>query len=409
MRRSPELLALVVFAAVPAFAQHPRWSAQLPPVRGSGLHAIVLDPELQGAARADLGDIRLLDSAGAQVPYVLRTAQRSQGPERFEAFDLLRNAVLDHRTEVEVERPADQLIDELHVWIKPIHAEKRVRITGSDDRDAWYMVKDEHVALQGARGDPPHQVLQLRIPRSDYRYLRLTFNDSITAPINVLGVGRFVPAGPPQTVYTAAQQLPFSRTDSARHTVLRFALPRSLFVERMTIETEDTLPFLRHVQLVRRRTIAAASQRHGNQNRVEHLGTYTIKPGSGARFEPRAERLDTFELWIDNGDDRPLRIGAVNAQCQERLLLARLDTGMRYHLTVGDDRLEPPRYDMEAFAADLPAPMDTVATGPLNATAIPESAGPSIDPSAWWVWAGIIALMASMGFIAVRLLRTEDR
>ncbi|MCB9182406.1 MAG: hypothetical protein H6591_00700 [Flavobacteriales bacterium] len=408
MRRSPELLALMVFAAVPAFAQHPRWSAQLPPASRNGLHAIVLDPDLQGAARADLGDIRLLDSAGAQVPYVLRTAQRPQGPERFEAFDLLRNEVLGHRTEVEIERPADQLIDELHVWIKPIQAEKRVRITGSDDRDSWYMVKDEHLALQGARGDPPHQVLLLRIPRSDYRYLRLTFNDSITAPMNVLGVGRFVPAGSPQPVYAAAQQLPFSRSDSARHTVLRFALPRSLLVERMTIETEDTLPFLRQVQLVRRHTVAAASSRHGNQSRIEHLGTYTIEPGNGARFETRAERLDTFELWIDNGDDRPLCIGAVNAQCQERLLLARLDAGVAYRLNVGDAGLEPPRYDMEAFAADLPVPIDTLATGPLKAMALPESAGPSINPSAWWVWAGIIALMAGMAWIAVRLLRTED-
>src|SRR5690606_22344025 len=127
MRRSPELLALLVFAAVPAFAQHPRWSAQLPPASRNGLHAIVLGPDLQGAARADLGDIRLLDSAGAQVPYVLRTAQRPQGPERLEAFELLRNEVLGHRTEVEIERPAEQLIDELHVWIKPIQAEKRVR------------------------------------------------------------------------------------------------------------------------------------------------------------------------------------------------------------------------------------------------------------------------------------------
>ena len=406
MLRKRDLTIFPLLCAGTLLAQQAKWSASVPMARASGLQAIRLSPELLGAARADLGDIRLLDSAGTEVPYVIRESMRSSGPEHFVAYGMLRNAVLKHSTEVEIERPADEMLEELHVWIKPIDAEKRVRITGSDDRQAWYMVKDDHVALQGARGDPPHQVLQLRIPRSDYRFLRLTLNDSLTAPMKVLGVGRFVPERAPEGVRTAPVSLPFTRTDSAKRTVLRFALPHALLVERLTIAVEDSLPFMRQVELGVWRSSTVNERKHARQQRwLEQMGSFMIRQGEGASFSLMPARLDTFELRIDNGDDRPLRIRAVMAQCQERVLLARLGAGMSYRLTAGDEQRMPPQYDMAHFADDLPMPLDTLLHGALVGTAETVPEGPAFDPAEGWIWAAIIALVLGMGWMAVRMLR----
>lgn len=406
MLRKRDLILIPLLGAGTLLAQQAKWKAVVPAVDEQGLHAIRLSPELLGGARADLGDIRLRDSTGADVPFVLRETMRASGPERFIAYDVVRNAVLKHSTEVEIERPAGEALEELHVWIKPIDAEKRVRITGSDDRQSWYMVKDDHVALQGARGDPPHQVLQLRIPRSDYRYLRLTLNDSLTAPMKVLGVGRFVPEQAPVPVYSASIDLLFTRSDSAKQTVLRFALPYSLLVERLTIEVGDTLPFMRRVELGTWRSSTVSERKHLRRQRwLEQMGSFMIRQGDGASFSLMPARLDTFELRIENGDDRPLQIRTVNAQCQERVLLARLLAGMSYLLTAGDEQLAPPQYDMAHFADELPAPVDTLVHGAMIATAAIAPGRPAFDPAEGWIWAAIITLILGMGWMAVRMLR----
>jgi hypothetical protein len=408
MARMRDLFLPALLLSGPLHAQPWLWGAPVPLVTAKGVHAITLSAELLGSARSDLGDIRLLDSTGTEVPYVLREVARAPGPEHFVAFNLLRNAVLPHRTELEIERPAGEAIEELHVWIKPIDAEKRVRITGSDDRRAWYMVKDEHVAVRGSRGEPPHQVLVLRTPRSDYRYLRLTLNDSLTAPMKVLGIGRFVPEQAPEAVHGPPVDLPFTRKDSARWTILRVASPNALLIERLAFTVQDTAPFLRTAELSAWRS---AEVREGRRTRTERwretMGTFTIQRRGGCAFSLMPARLDTFEIRIDNGDDLPLRISAVSAQCRQRVLLARLEPGMRYRVVSGQERLSPPRYDLAHFAEELPVPLDTMAHGSLERLPEPEPERPRFDPSSAWVWAAIIALMLGMGWMAVRMLRKD--
>lgn len=406
MHRKRDLTLIPLLFAASLFAQQAKWSASVPMVNEQGLHAIALSAELLGSTRGDLGDIRLLDSTGAEVPYVVRESMLASGPERFIAFNVLRNALLKRSTEVEIERPADEVLEELHVWIKPIDAEKRVRITGSDDRQSWFMVKDSHVALRGSRGDPPHQVLTLRIPPSDYHYLRLTLNDSLTAPMKVLGVGRFVPEQSPEAVFSSSINLRFTQRDSARQTVLRFALPQAMLIERMAIEVEDTLPFMRRVEMGRWRSMDVKERRHVRKQRwLEQMGSFVIRQGEGASFSLMPSRLDTFELRIDNGDDKPLRIRSVKAQCRERVLLARLEPGMAYRLVVGNEQLAPPRYDMAHFANDLPSPLSTIDHSALELMPEPEAVKPRFDPSSMWVWAAIIALILGMGWMAMRMLR----
>lgn len=406
--RKRDLTLIPLLFAASLFAQQAKWSANVPSVDEQGLHAITLSAELLGGARGDLGDIRLLDSTGAEVPYVLRESMQTSGPERFIVFNLLRNAVLKHSTEVEIERPTDEVIEELHMWIKPIDAEKRVRITGSDDRQSWFMVKDSHVVPRGSRGDPPHQVLTLRIPPSDYRYLRLTLNDSLTAPMKVLGVGRFVPERSPEPIFSSPLDLRFTQRDSARQTMLRFALPQAMLIERMAIEVEDTLPFMRHVEMGRWRSMEVKERRHvRKQSWLEQMGSFVIRQGDGSSFSLMPSRLDTFELRIDNADDKPLRISSVKAQCRERMLLARLEPGMAYRLLVGNEQLAPPAYDMAHFVSDLPSPLSTLNHGALERLPGPEAVKPRFDPSSMWVWAAIIALMLGMGWMAMRMLRKE--
>jgi hypothetical protein len=118
-----------------------------------------------------------------------------------------------------------------------------------------------------------------------------------------------------------------------------------------------------------------------------------------------ALRLDTFDIVIDNGDDRTVHISDVMFLQLQRTLTAELQPGMRYRLTTGDRKKSAPEYDIVHFKDKLPEPIATIEHGPLIALAAPPQAGPSIAPSRWWIWAGLVAVLGIVGFMAVRMLR----
>ncbi|HRD52655.1 MAG TPA: hypothetical protein PKY96_08405 [Flavobacteriales bacterium] len=404
MRRALSLLVLAVLANG-VFPQAPRWSADVAPVPGTGLYAIDLSAGLLGCSRGDLGDIRLFDSTGAETPYVIQRVMAPPRKERFIPFALLRNEALKHSTVIELERPDDSTVDALHIWIRPVQVEKRVRITGSEDRQQWYMVKDEHVVAQGARGDPPHQVLNVPIPRSDYRFLRIAINDSLTPPLRIQGVGRFERDDPPEPRFGTAHRLAFVQRDSAGITTLRVEAATPLLVERLRYAVADSILYRRNGRVEQWRW--AESGRKQAMKRVrfaDNVGWFSIGSDLARVMDAGHFRADSFDVVIENGSDAPLKFTELIADAQQHVLIANLREGMRYTLMTGSDTLASPRYDLAHFAERL-TPLDTLAHGELLRAPDPALEAPTFDPSATVVWVAIIALIGLMGLFAMRMLR----
>lgn len=400
-----ELFLLPLLCGGSLLAQTAKWSAAVPAPPQKGLHAITLSAELLGCSRADLGDIRLFDSTGAQVPYVIEQVRSTAAHGAFHPFSVVRNEVLDRSTIIEFERPADGAVETLHIRIRPLDAEKKVRVTGSDDRKAWYMVKDEHVVAQGARGDPPHQVLILDLPRSDYRYFRLTLNDSLTAPMRVLGVGRFGEATAASPRFLDAGAMAFTQRDSARTSVISVRSARPVLVERLAYKVSDTVRYRRDARILRWRwgTMRKGLQEVRSRS-AEEVARTGIASDRASLIEVPSARLDTFEVRIDNGDDRPLRFAELWPQVVHRVMLAELRPGMRYRLSTGDPSLAPPAYDMAHFADQLAEPVDTLVHDPLRASQPEDVEASAFDPAKWWIWVAIVALVLGMGWMASRML-----
>lgn len=401
--RSSALIVPLLLSAM-GYTQGPQWQAAVPSVAQAGLHAIVLSPELVGLSANDARDLRLVDSTGQEVPYVLRIATAGPVRTRFLPYPLLRNEALPQRTEVEFERPGDHQPDELQLWIRPVEVRKKVRITGSDDRVNWYMLKDEHVVAQGARGNPPHQVLDVRIPRSDYRYFRITLNDSLTPPLRILGVGRFTEMALAAR-YTEAR-VQWTQQDTANGTVLHVRSGHPVPVERITYVVKDTLPFQRRGQLVVTRSITTRKGRkETTRQRDEPIDGFIMGSTLPTEIIFPGTHENEFRLMIDNGDDRPLRFSDLRVYQMERTLLAHLEPGMAYRFTTGDAAERSPTYDLARFNDLLIIPVDTLAHGAVAAIPQAPTKGPVFDPSKWWIWALIILLMAGMGWMAVRMMR----
>lgn len=383
-----------------AQAQAPVWTAPVDPVARPGLHAIALEPALVGNAEADLRDLRLWDAAGKEVPYRLRTDAEQRDTAAFRPYTLLANNVVGKRSIVELEVPAGDTLRELVLRIRSAQVDKALRITGSDDRAQWFMVKDTRLHIRGAEG--PGSELRIDLPSTDRRYLRLELNDSLTAPVQVAAVGRYA-YGSVLGRLLRDTGFQYSRRDSAGTTTLTVLGDRHYVLDRLVFLINDTLPYSRNAELISWYTNNSGRGRKRRSTRTESVqASFIISKSNAGEVLLPGLRVDSFAIRIFNGDDRPLAITEVQAYQHARVLEAFLDPSEQYRL-VGLPDARAPRYDTSPFQANA-FPVATLAHGALTHTARITEA-PLFDPAAYWIWAVVIALSLGMGYMAMRMLR----
>ncbi len=398
--RASLLAALLLGAAL--HAQQPAWRASLGPVERSGLYVVRLTPEVVGRSKPTLDDVRIVAPDTALVPYVARIAHAQLSRAVTVPFAMLRNERVGRSTVVELEVPAGTLVDGLSLNIRNAEVAKSARITGSDDRRRWYMVKDEHLGLSG--GGDTRSLRWLDLPLSDHRYYRIELNDSLTAPVQVLSVGHTLQArseGRYEPITTAR----WDRVDEDGRTLIRITADHPLVVDRVHFEVADTTPWRRSWTLSTTRQEQRKVRRRTELHRwTEELGNGTIASYGRPVIPGPGKAVDTLFLTIENGDDRPLRITVIEALQLERVLLTNLEAGIPYVLTTGDPAAMPPRFDLAHFQDSLPAPEDTLMVGSL--TAAPRTAaGKPFDVARAWVWAAMLGVGAAAAWGALRAMR----
>ncbi|MFZ1689390.1 MAG: hypothetical protein WAU70_18350, partial [Flavobacteriales bacterium] len=111
------LVPVFALGLSPSHAQ--QWQAELPAVEKAGVYRIALSPEMVGRSQEDLRDLRLVDSGGTEVPFVLGVVQVGASTMVSHEFTITRNAVVGKETIVELSRPStNSVVDDIHLRIR---------------------------------------------------------------------------------------------------------------------------------------------------------------------------------------------------------------------------------------------------------------------------------------------------
>jgi hypothetical protein len=395
-----------VFALSLSHSLAQQWQAELPTVEKAGVYLIALSPEMVGRSKENLGDVRLVDTAGTEVPYVMEIADPGVSTTVSHEFVITRNAVLGKETIVELSRPSPgSVVDDIHLRIRNAEVQKDLTLTGSDDGRQWFFIKQTRLSLASDGSDRTTTLRMVALPPSDYASYRLSLNDSASSPVQVLGAEWYSSSGGQGSFAEDVTAVPLI-SDSAKATRIRIRHPYPIALNRLQFLVGDTGSYLRPGRVI---TWATHSSGRRSKRRtwreMDNLFSFTLRSDQPSGVDVPALRLDTFDIVIDNGDDRTLHISDVRFLQLQRTLTAELQPGMRYTLTTGDPKRSPPRYDIVHFKDKLPEPIATIAHGPLIALPVTPEAGPSSAPSRWWIWAGLVAVLGIVGFTAVRMLR----
>jgi len=382
-------------------------------VSASGLAAVRLDRHVYEGARADLGDLRVVDGSGAVIPYVV---DRGLGPRQTESRPRMRNRGFtpDGSATVVLDFGERLQKDRLVLRLTGDNFRRRVTVEGGDDGESWTRLTDDAWVF-AVPGPEPARYEDVVLPENDFPLLRVTVR-----PMGARERGRiwaleaWVPAGERRGRREETLSPGWSRAAEARpgETWLTLDLgARHQPFEAVILEVEEER-FFREVRTEAREDVTEAPPdgpappaRWGRLGggvvyRLEAEGTGREKLRIDARGRARALRVRVL-----NGDDRPLVVEGVSVRVPVERLLFEAEAGGEYRLTYGAAGLTAPSYDLARTLGDEPEASSAELGPPIRRRFVADVL-PWSERHPLLLWVGLLVVVAGLGAVTWRALRS---
>ncbi len=349
-------VAAVLIGAVALSAQtrpaRPAVERTITPAAAGPARVAVDMPLLVGSnpAPKPFADLRLFDSRGREVPYLLIAP-----PARAVAWlsgTILPVASRETTTEktsgFEVDLGTPALVDTLRLDGMAAPFLKRALLEGSGDRERWTMLAPEATVF-----DLPVERLkrtEIGFVRGDYRYLRVTWDDThsgrVAPPTTVAArrVDTNMEAPRPLTAAVVFER----RVSEPGKSRFRIRLPAAtLPLVRLDLDVEGAY--------VMRQANVTEPRFDGRQLQPWPIGEATLKriTRDGVRADelsiPVSRPTETeLDLVVNDENNPPLALRSVIAVFDEMPTIYFESDGRPLTARYGGRRLDPPRYDIEA-------------------------------------------------------------
>ena len=355
-----------------------------------GLLKIALPPETLGLARAGLDDLRLLDPAGREVPFVFTLPPPAQPavsrrPASFKAI------LSDSATQLRLETGTSTAIEFVTLSTPAPSFLKPVRVEVSGDGKRWETIASGTAIFRQFGAEQ----LRIDLQRKSAGHVRITVSDTVTRPVAFTGATLQLAGSTPPDVSAPISVRVLRRDEFAGESVLTLDLGGAN-VPLASIEFETTEPlFARAVRFsVRELADESSVERTLASGQIWRVAADGM-PATSQREVPVDFTAPSRELFIHvaNGDSPPLSIDRVVARQHPVWLVFRAAEAGSYSVLTGNAQVPAPRYDLATLATALrDTPPSPLVPGPAQpnpgyksteALADTPLQGAAFDPAPW--------------------------
>lgn len=343
---------IVILAGFNVQAQDFNFRADIPVVSEKGYYSTALSPVLVGKQGGDLADLRLLNVESQEIPYLLRKEQAASINSLFKEYEIIdkvykKNAI----SHLIFSNPDKKAIDNISFIVKNTDVQKRARLSGSDDKQNWYVIKNNYLLHSMKNEEETTELKILNFPLSDYTYFKLEINDNWRLPINILRVGYY----DTEMVRGQSTQFDFVITeqkDSLKTSYIQLDLPDTTYIERLKLDVSGAEYYSRYTKVMVKRMYT--NRKKKKVESYEFVGSFDLNSNSSNEFSFNGVATRTLYLEIDNKDNPPLKIERVTGSMLNQYVVAELEPGSKYSLNFGNDKLRAPQYDIVKFEDQIP-------------------------------------------------------
>ncbi len=372
------LAALILLAASAADAPESRFRVE---PSGPGPQRLDLPPAfLSASAHGDLEDLRLVDAAGREVPYLVIAPPETRA--RWAAVRIRPIPTTRAESGVELDLAAVLEVNGVALSFPDSGFLKKVRLEGSADRERWVTLLAEDtlydlpvdLAACGAAACPGRLSRgELRFEAAPLRFLRVVLDDRSSPRLGLPSAARALLAGtaPPSGPVVPLAIAPRAGEPGVSRFTLRLPGPR--LPTRAVLLEVDAPRLARRAHVLEARLVdgrlvppnqgTARGTAFGRPIRLVpvELGSAPLvrveRSGvtvSGLRIPVGAPEETELELVVEDGDNPPLALRSAQAELAPLpWIFFESPDGAALEARLGDPDRSAPRYDLEALRPEL--------------------------------------------------------
>jgi hypothetical protein len=382
-----------------AFAQNAKYTAELPQPAASGFYHISLRPQILAKANAGLSDLRITGPNGAAVPYLFgESLPIDKAEDVFVPFKQVGRVKQDTVTTFIVQNAAESSsIGQLVLKLRNMDVDRRVNLTGSDDLQNWYAIKEGITLKKAGDGNSKGVYEQLlSFPSSNYKYYSIRVNNQRRDPVAIIEAGIYRSQMVEKPAYWPLEGIRFAQKDNAKVSHVIIKLADNYRVDRLWLSFAGAKYYKRAMRV------------YEVKGRYRNLLSETFISSADEPSLSLSAKTKLLELEIDNEDNPPLAVTKVAAFQLQQSLIAYLDAGKNYQLVFGDTAAVTPNYDLRFFT-DSVKNLDKAAViipGQIKANLQQPTAKPASKSfPTWALWAVIVAVLTALAAMTFKMTK----
>jgi hypothetical protein len=388
-------------------AQEFRYKAKLNPVNEAGLHRLLLSERIREYSRPGLDDLRLLDSMDREVPYALVYESPVKASADFTELQMVKkNQVNGKFTSCVFENKESAAINNMTVYIFNTGINKTFSLSGSDDMNQWYAITGPETLSDIYSESETSVHKTVYFPLVSYRYLRLWFDDSTSQPVKILKAGIYkgtVREGKLNEITPASVNRDIDK--QRKVSLIHIKLNQLTQIDQLDFAIGAPGFYRRTVHLVVNTTKKIKGKEEPSR---ETLFSFVIRSDEPSQIDLPTVWVKDFDLEFDDNDNPPLEIKGLKFLQWAVYLVADLKANEKYMLATGNDKLQPPVYDLVYFTEKVNGKMPYAtlsATDTVIEAKEPPTKAKSSWQQPWFLWTCIGAGILVLALFSYKLIR----
>ncbi len=371
-------------------------TAKLEKVTKNGLHKIILPTAIRSISKEDLSDFRILDSKGNEVPYFYKNNIESTSTSNYIEYKIISEVIIPKKQTTIIFENPEKSISSLLLSIANYDGEKTYNLLGSNDQKQWYGLSNNSILSELSAPEDLNVVKTISFPLNNYKYLKIELDDKKSLPISIQRIGN----DNSKTKYTDLLQVDYANKEiselkSEKKTRIHILFENSQFLNQVRFQIAEPKLFKRNVRIYKLET---RKVKHKFETFESEITTFELNSDSQNAFNLSTINEKDFYIEIENQDNQPLKIQAIQFFQIPVSIIADLKTNENYSIKTGNPEAISPVYDIENFknsiTTELPlAKISEIVMPKLSANIAQEK--PFWEQS-WFMWVCI-----SIGAIAV--------
>lgn len=402
------LLCLVLFDATQSGAQTYDWSADVGKVQQDGFYSLSLSPSISSKLRSGMEDLRVYDTSGTEIPYLIKRDQFTFDKRYFSDY-VIESKQMEKGccTKLIISNPKSEQWDNFCLLVKNHEVNKTATLSGSDDKENWFALREGVVFSPLNNSDETFGACYVSFPLSNYRYFSLEINDSTTAPLNILHVGNY--SSEQTSGKFEVVPLPVvSQVDSnkLKRTYVQLLYDAPYVIQKMELTFGGPKFFSREALLYE---VEYDTQKN---RQLTFIQSFQISSRTSSMLVFDGAKHIEYLIEVHNGDSPPVRLKSVTAYQLNTFLLAYLEANKAYRLKMGNKEVSAPAYDLSGFADSIPADLPLLQLSNWKREIKPmkaQSPKESLFKTKAWIWAAIVLVVGFLGWMSVRMLKEMSR